>query len=105
MLYYIIYYIYPDRFSYFSNIYVMFSTYGKNGRWHYLLFIYFFIFLFFFFFALHAYSRQGNSNFLVVLSARCIYTCVIWKMIENFDHDHIRKDSISFFDHKKNYIK
>ena len=42
MLYYIIYYIYPERFSSFSNIYiyiyiyiyVMFRTYWKNGRWH-----------------------------------------------------------------------
>ena len=27
--------------------------------------------------------------------------CVIWKMIKNFDHDHIKNDSILFFDHLK----
>ena len=76
-------YVRPNRFSSFSNIYVMFGTYRKNSRWHYLLFIF-----------CHPHSGWEILTFLVLLLGwyfgDFIFVCVIWKMIENFDHDHIK---------------
>ena len=75
MLCYIILYIYiyisREVFS-FSNIYVMVSTYGKNGRWHYPALYYYCFFLFVF---LQSTLGPGNSNFLVLLLVWHIYVC------------------------------
>ena len=64
--------MHPERFSSFIYIYIMVSTYWKNGRWQYLLFIYWLLLLFFFFCRPQV---QEILTFLVLLFVWYIYVC------------------------------
>ena len=92
MLFYIIYNIYSERFSSFSDvyIYVMFSTYGKMVALPDL-----------YWFFLPSTLGPGNSNFFGTFVSMVYVLVLIWKMIENFDYNRIKNDSNLFFDHLK----